>query len=811
MNSERLPTGFTLGEMASWDEVCREGRTPRPGTDQGRGGVPLVGVIERIPERLRGLHADRRAQIMPLVFFLGIAFLTSVFLVFNTGRTVNVRIENQNAVDAAAVSGSTCLARGMNYLASNNLAQARILSVVVVLRAVPQAVYYANKTLLVWDGVVLAMRAAAAGLKSNPFTAAIGVALDIAATVLKIKIKIEKIILKGLGKLVDGMRWFDSGIGKSSQPNPPSVSDLRTNPKKLAWSILKGMSVLSKVIAYWGPVVAHYTAQVVYQANLPSGGRTGFAVVLPLYPGMPVCKAGFIAFQHPLVDPLDDPATDDSADGFVPQIVVPIRTAGWIVLTLSFWPLYFNEGVNMHMKVLFTPKTATEETDNPLDDLEDETTERANAIARAMENASVRLKEAQIELRNVETELARLEGGELAYEREALRKAREAAAEHDEETQDDQDDYHDHGGTDEDLDEDVVDPTEAIERRIQELEDEAASLPSSSERRWEIEEGSLGRWRGEETDAETDLGGHRDEMTRLLGAANIDRNLRNETKKATDDTRTGVPNGLDDARDSLLDARGHILDQKQEDLSVNEQKVADKAQVLAQDCKRLATAKRRVEKLNGRKLYLLGQRDKKRNAVEYWNAELQRLMREATTPPESELDLEPGDTSEPHVLDRKVYPWLLDATDWSRRATILVVAGRGFGKPLGASDDLLGLYGETFQPNMPVALTYAAARVFAPPGTANLWTTNWRGRLVRVGVDAVPGPADLFARVPGTCATCPPGDAQDTPTMDTIQDNVWRVVGNQFGGGGDDGAGSESRIEDLRNMVGRILEFFSKH
>ena len=36
---------------------------------------------------VRRFHRDRRGQIMPLVFFLGIAFFTGVVLVINTGRT----------------------------------------------------------------------------------------------------------------------------------------------------------------------------------------------------------------------------------------------------------------------------------------------------------------------------------------------------------------------------------------------------------------------------------------------------------------------------------------------------------------------------------------------------------------------------------------------------------------------------------------------------------------------------------------------------------------------------------------------------
>ena len=66
-------------------------------------------------DRIRGFHRNDSGQILPLVFFFALAFFTGVVLVINTGRSVNDRIETQNAVDAANISGVTTIARGMNY------------------------------------------------------------------------------------------------------------------------------------------------------------------------------------------------------------------------------------------------------------------------------------------------------------------------------------------------------------------------------------------------------------------------------------------------------------------------------------------------------------------------------------------------------------------------------------------------------------------------------------------------------------------------------------------------------------------------
>jgi hypothetical protein len=92
-------------------------------------------LVRRLAGRLRDFHGDRSGQIMPLVFFLGIAFFAGVGLVLNTGKTVNRRIQSQDAVDAATVSGANALARGMNFIARNNVTNAKILASIVIIRS----------------------------------------------------------------------------------------------------------------------------------------------------------------------------------------------------------------------------------------------------------------------------------------------------------------------------------------------------------------------------------------------------------------------------------------------------------------------------------------------------------------------------------------------------------------------------------------------------------------------------------------------------------------------------------------------------
>ena len=88
-----------------------------------------------------GLQASRAARGQILVItLLAITLLAGlVFFVFNVGDQVNSRIQMQNAADAAAVSGAGWMARAMNVIAMDNVTEARLVSLAIVLDSVPLA------------------------------------------------------------------------------------------------------------------------------------------------------------------------------------------------------------------------------------------------------------------------------------------------------------------------------------------------------------------------------------------------------------------------------------------------------------------------------------------------------------------------------------------------------------------------------------------------------------------------------------------------------------------------------------------------
>ena len=82
---------------------------------------------------------------MVITLFAIILIAALLAYVVNLGRQANSRIVVQNAADAAAISGAGWIARTLNTVAMNNVSIARLISLVNVLDAMPQAVDFTLK------------------------------------------------------------------------------------------------------------------------------------------------------------------------------------------------------------------------------------------------------------------------------------------------------------------------------------------------------------------------------------------------------------------------------------------------------------------------------------------------------------------------------------------------------------------------------------------------------------------------------------------------------------------------------------------
>jgi hypothetical protein len=73
-----------------------------------------------------------------------------VFFVYNMGDQVNRRVMMQNAADSAAISGGQWMARSMNVVAMNNVAQSRLIGLVPVLDSLPLATEMSYEEVTEW-------------------------------------------------------------------------------------------------------------------------------------------------------------------------------------------------------------------------------------------------------------------------------------------------------------------------------------------------------------------------------------------------------------------------------------------------------------------------------------------------------------------------------------------------------------------------------------------------------------------------------------------------------------------------------------
>lgn len=237
------------------------------------------------------LNRDERGQLMPLILFLAIAFYTGVAMVVNTGRTTREKVAAQCAIDAAAVSGANALARGMNYLASNNITQAKLLASVVIVRAFAPAIKDARTTakavLQVAHGMVRSGEIMMGSV--HPATVAIGVVLRATGWAM-----VQKITRPQIGEL-DLLVRMEQVVGQHSQLRARWADE----PSGLAWRGLRALVGIADEIAKTAPYIAQVSARAIYGRNMERYNGQG-AWLLPLYPNLPVCKGAFADFVEPV-------------------------------------------------------------------------------------------------------------------------------------------------------------------------------------------------------------------------------------------------------------------------------------------------------------------------------------------------------------------------------------------------------------------------------------------------------------------------------------------------------------------------------
>ena len=82
---------------------------------------------------------SRSGQVLVIAIIAMTLLVGLIFYVYNTGDQVNRRLELQNTADSVVISGAGWMARSMNVVAMNNVAQARMLAMIAVLDSLPLA------------------------------------------------------------------------------------------------------------------------------------------------------------------------------------------------------------------------------------------------------------------------------------------------------------------------------------------------------------------------------------------------------------------------------------------------------------------------------------------------------------------------------------------------------------------------------------------------------------------------------------------------------------------------------------------------
>ncbi|MCL2701714.1 MAG: pilus assembly protein TadG-related protein [Phycisphaerae bacterium] len=123
-------------------------------------------MAKTLDNRIRASRPNRGVvlvmTLLSLVLLVGL-----IFYVYNVSQQVNSRLALQQSADSAAVSGATWMARSMNQVAMNNVAQTKMLSSVIVLDSLPLATEMSHNDASAWADALRAHRRMPGGLPAR--------------------------------------------------------------------------------------------------------------------------------------------------------------------------------------------------------------------------------------------------------------------------------------------------------------------------------------------------------------------------------------------------------------------------------------------------------------------------------------------------------------------------------------------------------------------------------------------------------------------------------------------------------------------
>ena len=262
------------------------------------------------PGRRRGADNHRRGgQVLVMLLLSLVTLVGLIFYVYNTGDTVNRRLDLQSAADATAVSGATWMARSMNLIAANNIAEARLICLACVLDSLPLAT---EMTVVEEDEV-----------NANSLTAGLETQLKQAIPNTNIerfdviRVALQRLLTQmtdsanGRTSQLDGLRMFDNAFNsveeRTLEAGAAKVEGYThwkgagggggAGPSGAIWQAIVALDALSQATADSAGVMAQADAQRFGQAN-----QASTAILTPLLPRLPARRGAFSDYGPVLMD-----------------------------------------------------------------------------------------------------------------------------------------------------------------------------------------------------------------------------------------------------------------------------------------------------------------------------------------------------------------------------------------------------------------------------------------------------------------------------------------------------------------------------
>jgi len=281
--------------LAGWDILSGRRLRSRRGRSPAAGGQVLV------------------IALLALTLLVGL-----VFFVYNLGDSINRRLAMQNASDAVAVSGGGWMARSMNLVAMNNIAQSRMVALVPILDALPLAAEMAYNEVSAWQQCLAGQLARGVPVTKDDY-------LQEGLESLRKRMAEQRDILQPVDEKLNNSsfdmelttHWLVRGRGGAV-------------PHGSLWKAAVALDEFSQATAA--------SAGVLAQADAVRFGRSDdvdAAFLVPIEPKMPARRGGFVDFR-PVMEGRLAVRSDRTSyrasggrGGAIPDYAYPHRIGPW--------------------------------------------------------------------------------------------------------------------------------------------------------------------------------------------------------------------------------------------------------------------------------------------------------------------------------------------------------------------------------------------------------------------------------------------------------------------------------------------------